>query len=105
MKKYLTTAYFLRPELDFKKKLFLDIFEKILIKCVELGLVSKEGMLIDSTIVKADASSYSLVEINLSPEEYWKRLDQPEKRPEKNGLEDALPEKLTKIKWEKEEGI
>jgi hypothetical protein len=83
MKKYLTTAYFLRPELDYRKKLFLDIFEKILIKCVELGLVSKEGMLIDSTIVKADASSYSLIEVNLSPEEYWKRLDQPEKRPEK----------------------
>ena len=46
---------------------------------MELGMVSKEGMLIDSTIVKADASIQSLVEVNISPEEYWKRLDQKEK--------------------------
>ena len=81
MKKYLITAYFPKPELDFKKKLFVDIFEEILIKCVELGLVSKEGMLVDSTIVKTDASTCSLV--SLSPEEYWERLDSHEKRPEK----------------------
>ena len=82
MKKYPTIAYFLKPEQDFKKKLFLDIFEKILLKCIELGLVSREGILTCSTIVKADASSNSLVEINLSPGQYWKRLDWPE-RPKK----------------------
>ena len=47
------------------------------------GLVSKEVMLIDSTIVKADASASSLVEINLSPEEYWNKLDQKEKSKKK----------------------
>ena len=33
----------------------------------------------DSTIVKADASFNSLVEVNLSPEEYWKKLNSKEK--------------------------
>ncbi|GAH09978.1 unnamed protein product, partial [marine sediment metagenome] len=72
-------SIFSKARTRFGKKLFLDIFEKILIKCIELGLVSKEGMLIDSTIVKADASDNSMVEIGLSPEQYWKRLDQKEK--------------------------
>jgi len=60
-------SIFSKARTRFGKKLFLDIFEKILIKCIELGLVSKEGMLIDSTIVKADASDRSMVEVNLSP--------------------------------------
>ncbi len=46
---------------------------------MELGLVSSEGMLIDSTIVRANASDSSMVEINLSPGQYWKKLDQKEK--------------------------
>ena len=45
--------------------------------------MSKEGILVDSTIVKADASTDSLVKVSLSPEDYWKRLDRHEKRPEK----------------------
>jgi len=72
-------SIFSKARTRFGKKLFLEIFEKILVKCIELGLVSSEGMLIDSTIVKADASSNSLVEINLSPEDYWNKLDQKEK--------------------------
>jgi len=39
-------------------------------------------MLIDSTIVKANASDGSMVEINLSPGQYWKRLDRKD-RPKK----------------------
>jgi len=72
-------SIFSKARVRFGKKLFLDIFEQILIKCIDFGLVSKDGMLIDSTIVKADASVGSLVDINLSPEDYWKRLDQQEK--------------------------
>jgi len=72
-------SVFSKARVRFGKKLFLDIFEKILIRCIELGLVSKEGMLIDSTIVKADASDRSMVEIGLSPGQYWKRLDQKDK--------------------------
>ena len=72
-------SVFSKARTRFGKKLFLDIFEKILTKCIDLGLVSKEGMLIDSTIVRADASDRSMVEIGLSPGQYWKRLDQKEK--------------------------
>jgi len=76
-------SIFSKARVRFGKKLFVDIFEKILIKCIKLGLVSKEDMLVDSTIVKADTSTDSLVKVNLSPEDYWKRLDRHEKRPEK----------------------
>ena len=75
-------SVFSKARVRFGKKLFVDIFEKILVRCIELGLVSSEGMLIDSTIVKANASDGSMVEINLSPGQYWKRLDKPE-RPKK----------------------
>lgn len=63
----------------FGKKLFLDIFENILVKCIDFGLVSNHAVLIDSTIVKANASAQSLVEVNLSLEDYWTKLDQKEK--------------------------
>ena len=68
-------SIFSKARKRFGKKLFVDIFERILTRCIELGLVSKEGMLINSTIVRADASDCSMVEIGLSPEQYWKRLD------------------------------
>ncbi len=76
-------SIFFKARLRFGKKLFLDIFEKILIKCIKLGLVSKEDILVDSTIVKADASVGSMIRVNLTPEDYWKKLDIYEKRPEK----------------------
>ena len=60
-------SIFSKARVRFGKKLFVDIFEKILVRCIELGLVSSEEMLIDSTIVKANASDSSMVEINLSP--------------------------------------
>lgn len=72
-------SIFSKARIRFGKKLFLDIFEQILIKCIELGMVSKEGMLIDSTIVKADASIQSLMEVNISPEQYWKQLNKGQK--------------------------
>lgn len=72
-------SIFSKARIRLGKKLFLEIFEKILVRCMELGLVSKEGMLIDSTIVKADASDGSMVEIGLSPGQYWKRLERKDK--------------------------
>ena len=93
-------SIFSKARARFGKKLFLDIFEKILVKCIELGLVSRDGMLIDSTIVKADASLHSLVEINLSPEEYWKRLDRSEK-PKKKLVGDRFTGKVDKNKMGK----
>lgn len=76
-------SIFSKARVRFGKKLFVEIFEKIVIRCVELGLVSDRGMLVDSTIVRADASTDSLVDINLSPKDYWKKLDRYEKRPKK----------------------
>ncbi len=72
-------SIFSKARTRFGKELFLKIFENILIKCIELGLVSKEGVLVDSIIVKADASIQSLVNINISPEDYWKHLDKSKK--------------------------
>jgi len=75
-------SIFSKARTRFGRKLFLEIFEKILVRCIELGLVSSEGMLIDSTIVRADASDGSMVEIGLSPGQYWKSLDRKD-RPKK----------------------
>jgi len=63
-------------------------------------LVSKEGMLVDSTIVKADASLNSLIEVNLSPEEYWKKLDNKE-RPKKKLIGEHFSGKVDKNKMGK----
>lgn len=40
---------------------------------------------VDSTIVKANASIDSMVKVSLSPEEYWRELDESEKRQSKRG--------------------
>jgi transposase len=69
-------SIFSKARSRFGRKLFVDIFEKILARCIELGLVSKEGMLIDSTIVRANASDRSMVETHLSPGQYWKKLEE-----------------------------
>jgi len=74
-------SIFSKARVRFGKKLFVEIFEKILARCMELGLVSKDGMLIDSTIVRANASDHSMVETRISPGQYWKRLE--EDRPKK----------------------
>jgi len=93
-------SVFSKARVRFGKKLFVDIFEKILLKCIELGLVSSEGMLIDSTIVKANASDGSMVEIGLSPEQYWKRLDRTD-RPKKKLVGDRFAGEVDKGKMGK----
>lgn len=94
-------SIFSKARARFGKKLFVDVFEKILIKCIKLGLVSKEDVLIDSTIVKADASIDSLVKVNLTPEDYWKKLDRYEKRPEKKRVGRGFTGKVDKDKMGK----
>ena len=63
----------------FGKTLFTEIFSQILKTAISYGLVSKDSILIDSSIVKADASIGSIVDVDLFPEEYWKKLDKAEK--------------------------
>ena len=72
-------SIFSKARARFGKKLFLDIFEEILKTAISLNLVSKDTILIDSTIVKANARIDSIVEVNLSPEQYWRELDEQEK--------------------------
>ena len=78
-------SIFSKARARFGKKIFTEIFSQILEMAINYGLLSKEGMLVDSTIVKADASSGSIVEINLSPEEYWRKLDESEKKDSTRG--------------------
>jgi len=63
-------SIFSKARARFGKKLFLEIFSQILKLAISYGLVSKEGILVDSTQVKADASMNSIVEVDISPEEY-----------------------------------
>ena len=78
-------SIFSKARARFGKKIFTEIFSQILEMAINYGLLSDEGMLVDSTIVKADASSGSIVEINLSPEEYWRKLDESEKKDSTRG--------------------
>ena len=57
-------------------------------------------MLIDSTIVRADASDRSMVEINLSPGQYWKKLDRSY-RPKKKLVGGRFAGKVDKNKMGK----
>jgi transposase len=72
-------SIFSKARKRFGRKIFRKIFEQILKTAIGYGMVSKDGMLVDSSIVKADASVGSIIEISLSPEEYWRKLDQSEK--------------------------
>ena len=66
-------SIFSKARKRFGKGVFSKIFEKILKTAIGYGIASKEGILADSTIVKADASAGSIIEVNLSPEEYSKK--------------------------------
>ena len=59
------------------RKVFRQLFEKVVQQCVEKGLVSGKLMAMDSTHVKANASRASeyLVEVQEEPGTYWERLD------------------------------
>ena len=78
-------SIFSKARSRFGKRIFAEIFSHILKVCINYGLVSKDGMLIDSTVVKADASRDSMIEVSLSPEEYWRELDESEKKDSSRG--------------------
>ena len=63
-------SIFTKARKRFGKELFVQIFEDVLKSCIKAGLVSAKEILIDSTIVRADASMNSIVEVALSPEQY-----------------------------------
>lgn len=73
-------SIFTKARARFGKELFLEIFEEILSECVRAGLVKGDGVLVDSTIFRADASMNSVVEVALPPETYWRELGDEEKK-------------------------
>ena len=79
-------SIFSKARTRFGKELFCQIFEEILKKAIGYGLISKNEILIDSTIVKANASLNSIVEVSISPEEYWRKLDQAEDKIDKTKI-------------------
>lgn len=54
---------------------FEQLFEYILRCCQRAGLVKGENVLLDSTVVEADASLDSITTLRYKPAEYWKQLE------------------------------
>lgn len=63
-----------------RRRLGMSLFEKlfsfILQCCQDAGLVRGENVLVDSTIVEADASLDSIRKLHYRPDEYWQQLEQ-----------------------------
>jgi transposase len=55
---------------------FEQLFEFTLGCCQDVGLVRGENVLIDSTVVEANASLDSLTRLRYRPSEYWEHLEQ-----------------------------
>ena len=76
---------FSKARARFGRDLFLLVFKEVLSRCIAAGLVKGDAILVDCTIIDADASMKSLVELELSPEEYWRKLDEEEKTKSNGG--------------------
>lgn len=82
----------------FGLEFFERFFEYILGCCQKAGLVRGENVLMDSTIVQANASLDSVTTLRYKPTEYWKQLEkqaEPESalgvsHPVKDGLEPSM---------------
>lgn len=70
--------------------LFRDIFEEVVRKCIDAGLVSGKLLLTDSTHIRANARNdlREIIEIPDTPSEYMKKLD---KKAYESGLLKELP--------------
>lgn len=76
----------------FGKELFLKIFEEIVEACMRAGIVKAEGVFKDSTLVRADASLDSVVEVSLPPEQYWRELEDSERPTDPRGRKPVAAE-------------
>ena len=77
---------FSKARTRFGRDLFLLVFKEVLSRCIEAGLLKVDALLVDCTLIDADASMKSLVELQGSPEEYWRSLDQEEKTKSNRGM-------------------
>jgi len=73
-------SIFSKARARFTKELFCQIFEEILKKADGYGLIKGKEILIDSTIVKANASLGSIIDVDISPEGYWQQLEKSEEK-------------------------
>ena len=66
------------------QEMFRKIFEQIVWKCYESGLVKGENVVMDSTHLKANADNYNNVPVEVirTPKAYWDDLNQAELTPE-----------------------
>jgi transposase len=78
-------SVFSKARARFGCDLFLLVFKDVLSRCIEAGLIKGDALLVDCTIIDADASMKSLIEIELSPEEYWRKLDEEEETKSNRG--------------------
>jgi transposase len=78
-------SVFSKARARFGRELFLLVFKDVLSRCAEAGLLKGDALLVDCTIIDADASMKSLVELSGSPEEYWRKLDEEEKTKSNRG--------------------
>lgn len=68
-----------------RQEVFRKIFERIVFKCIEAGLVEGENVVMDSTHIKANASNRNTVNVEVirTPKAYWDDLNKTELKPEK----------------------
>ncbi|MBU1706165.1 IS1182 family transposase [Patescibacteria group bacterium] len=78
-------SVFSKARARFGRDLFLLVFKEVLSRCAEAGLLKGDALLVDCTIIDADASMKSLVELSGSPEEYWRKLDEEEETKSSRG--------------------
>jgi len=74
-----------------ESNLFQEIFDEIVQKCMEKGLITGKTILTDSTYIRADASLDSLREIVITPQEFIQRLEENsgDSKPVKNNRSDG----------------
>ena len=78
-------SVFSKARARFGRDLFLLVFKEVLSRCIGAGLVKGDAILVDCTLIDADASMKSLVDLELSPEEYWRKLDEEEETKSNRG--------------------
>ena len=78
-------SVFSKARARFGRDLFLLVFKEVLSLCAAAGIINGDALLVDCTLVDADASMKSLVDVPFSPEEYWRKLDAEEKTKSNRG--------------------
>ncbi len=69
---------------------FEQLFEAILRCCQQAGLVGGQAVLVDSTVVAANASLDSVTTLRYHPAEYWDQLEQTTQTPPETSAETPL---------------